>query len=77
MKFNIKIIFVLALIFIITYKVIVAMDNKGSEDSVNNKVKENFSVTIPDKTEDIGYIGTSKMSISSNGMFDNSCMMLH
>ena len=77
MKFNIKIIFVLALIFIITYKVIVAMDNKGSEDSGNNKVKENFSVTIPDKTDDIGYIGKSKMTMSSHGMFDNSCMMLH
>lgn len=76
MKFNLKIIFVLAILFIVTYKVIVAMDLKEKEDTVYNKTKEGYSVSIPDKTEDIGYIGTSKMTMSSHGMFDNSCSIL-
>jgi uncharacterized protein YukJ len=77
MKFQLKIIFILSLLFFVTYKIIVAMDSKEKDDSVFNQVKENFSVSLPERTEDISYQVTSKMTMSSHGMFDNSCSMLH
>jgi len=76
MKIYLRILLFLVSLFIITYKIIVAMDTKEKDDSVFNQVKEIFSVSIPDKTENIGYQGESRMTISSYRMFDNSYSIL-
>jgi len=77
MKIYLKILLFLVSIFIVTYKIIVAMNTKEKDDSVFNQVKEIFSVIIPDKTDNIGYQEVSRLTISSYRIFDNSCSILH
>lgn len=77
MTLYLKILFMLAVMFILTYRFIVAMDTEKIDKTIKESIKENFSGSIPGKSEEAGYKGTRNMTPSNFMMKDNSCSMLY
>lgn len=77
MKMYLKILFMLAVMFIVTYRIIVAMDTERADKTITESIRENFSGSIPGKSEEAGYNATRNMTPSNFMMKDNSCSMLY
>jgi len=77
MKLYLRIIFILVVLFIVTFRIIVAMNTEKIDKTIRESIKENFSGSIPGKSEEAGYKGTRNMTPSNFLMKDNSCSMLY
>ncbi|MBK6773319.1 MAG: hypothetical protein IPG78_14580 [Ignavibacteria bacterium] len=77
MKLYLRIIFILVVLFIVTFRIIVAMNTEKIDKTIRESIKENFSGSIPGKSEEAGYKGTRNMTPSNFMMKDNSCSMLY
>lgn len=77
MKLYLKILFMLALLFILTYRIIVAMNTDKIDKGIKDSMRENFSGNIPGKSEGAGYKVTRNMILSNFMMKDNSFSMLY
>lgn len=77
MKLYLKILFMLALLFILTYRIIVAMNTDKIDKGIKDSMRENFSGSIPGKSEGAGYKVTRNMILSNFMMKDNSFSMLY
>lgn len=73
MSLYLKIIFFLAVLITVSYRLITAMDTEVNNKGVMNSIKENFSGS----TYEQGCSGSAKMTPSNFLLKDNSCSMLH
>ena len=77
MKLYLKILFMLVVLLVVTYRIIVAMDTERADKTITESIRENFSGSIPGKLEETGYKGTRNMTPSNFMVNDNSCSMLY
>ena len=77
MKLYLKILFMLAVMFIVTYRIIVAMDTEKADKKIMDSIRENFSGSIPGKSDESGYKEIRYTTPSNFMLKDNSCSMLY
>ena len=77
MKLYFKILYMLAVLFIVTYRIVIAMDTEKAGKTMKESIKENFSGSIPGKSDESGYKEIRYTTPSNFMLKDNSCSMLY
>lgn len=77
MKNYLKIFVLLAILLTLTYKILSAAVAEIDSKSKKYELKESIPGGVKIKSEETGYIGVSKLTTTTFGMYDNSCSMLH
>lgn len=76
MKNYLKILILLTILITITYKILFASDTEIDSKSNINEGNKNIPGSFKIKSEETGYIGISKLTTTSFGMYNNSCSIL-